>query len=135
MANTPSDNKLKKYIHIGIVHRANNYYRKKVTDSTRFILTNSGNIQNLKQNSYYIDTPFNLDNDYVNHLNLEEYFDNELLVNAIMQLSHKEKKFLLEKFIFDKGDTELAKERNSSQQAVSIYKKRLLKKIKELMKR
>ena len=29
MANTPSDNKLKKYIHIGIHYHANNYYRKK----------------------------------------------------------------------------------------------------------
>lgn len=135
MTNTPGDNKLKKYIHIGIIHQANNYYRKKIKDSTRFILTNSGNIQYLNQNSSYIDTPFNLDSDAVDYQNLEELFDNQLLVNAIMQLSHKEKKFLLEKYIFEKGDTELAKERDTSQQAVSIYKKRLLKKIKELMKR
>lgn len=29
MANTPSDNKIKKYLRIGIHYHANNYYRKK----------------------------------------------------------------------------------------------------------
>lgn len=132
MANTPSDNKLKKYIHIGIHYHANNYYRKKSNYSTRSILTD---FQDITPDSFYTDNYFNLGNMSVIDLkNLEEYFENEMLITAIKRLNLKEKKFLLEKYVAKKSDTELAKEKKLSQQAISIYKKRLLKKLKGLMK-
>ncbi|MBC1932344.1 hypothetical protein [Listeria seeligeri] len=132
MANTPSDNKLKKYIHIGIHYHANNYYRKKSNYSTRSILTD---FQDITPDSFYTDNYFNLSNMSVIDLkNLEEYFEDEMLITAIKRHNLKEKKFLLEKYVVKKSDTELAKEKKLSQQAISIYKKRLLKKLKGLMK-
>lgn len=67
--------------------------------------------------------------------NFETYFEDEMLIKAIKQLNIKEKRFLLEKYVVKKSDTELAKEKEVSQQAISIYKKRLLEKLKGLMKR
>ncbi|EOA7226800.1 TPA: hypothetical protein ACU3U5_002596 [Enterococcus faecalis] len=132
MANTPSDNKLKKYIHIGIHYHANNYYRKKSNYSTRSILTD---FQDITPDSFYMDNYFNLSNmSAIDLKNLEEYFEDEMLITAIKRLNLKEKKFLLEKYVVKKSDTELAKEKKLSQQAISIYKKRLLKKLKGLMK-
>ncbi|MEI5989029.1 hypothetical protein A5881_000516 [Enterococcus termitis] len=133
MANTPSDNKLKKYIHIGIHYHANNYYRKKRNYSNRLIPTD---FQDITFDSSYTDNYFNISKVTLLDLkNLETYFEDEMLINAIKQLNIKEKKFLLEKYVIKKSDTELAKEKEISQQAISIYKKRLLKKLKGLMKR
>ena len=133
MANTLNDNKLKKYIHIGICYHANNYYRKKRNYSTKSILTD---FQDPISESYYTDNYFNLSNvSVINLKNLEEYFEDEMLIKAIKRLTMKEKNFLLEKYIIKKSDTELAKEKKLSQQAISIYKKRLLEKLKGLMKR
>lgn len=133
MADTPSDNKLKKYIHISIHYHANNYYRKKRTYSTRSLLTD---FQDITPDSFYTDNYFNLSNtSVIDFKNLEEYFEDEMLIKAIKQLNTKEKKFLLEKYVVKKSDTELAKKKELSQQAISIYKKRLLKKLKVLMKR
>ena len=68
-------------------------------------------------------------------INIETYFEDEMLIKAIKQLNTKEKRFLLEKYVVKKSDTELAQEKEISQQAISIYKKRLLEKLKKLMKR
>lgn len=133
MANTPSDNKLKKYIHIGIHYHANNYYRKKRNYSTRLLLTD---FQDIRLDSSYTDNYFNIINMPLLDLkNFETYFEDEMLIKAIKQLNIKEKRFLLEKYVVKKSDTELAKEKEVSQQAISIYKKRLLEKLKGLMKR
>lgn len=133
MVNTPSDNKLKKYIHIGIHYHANNYYRKKRNYSTRLLLTD---FQDIRLDSSYTDNYFNIINMPLLDLkNFETYFEDEMLIKAIKQLNIKEKRFLLEKYVVKKSDTELAKEKEVSQQAISIYKKRLLEKLKELMKR
>lgn len=133
MANTPNDNKLKKYIHIGIHYHANNYYRKKNSYLARAILTD---FQDFDPINFSIDSYFVLTNiQMIDKKNLEEYFDNEQLIQAVKELSEKEKNFLFEKFIVGKSDTVIAKEKNLSQQAISIYKKRLLKKLKVLMKR
>lgn len=133
MVNTPSDNKLKKYIHIGIHYHANNYYRKKRNYSTRLLLTD---FQDIRLDSSYTDNYFNIINMPLLDLkNFETYFEDEMLIKAIEQLNIKEKRFLLEKYVVKKSDTELAKEKEVSQQAISIYKKRLLEKLKELMKR
>ncbi|EHK9981755.1 sigma-70 family RNA polymerase sigma factor [Enterococcus faecalis] len=133
MVNTPSDNKLKKYIHIGIHYHANNYYRKKRNYSTRLILTD---FQDIRLDSSYTDNYFNIINMPLLDLkNFEMYFEDEMLIKAIKQLNIKEKRFLLEKYVVKKSDTELAKEKEVSQQAISIYKKRLLEKLKGLMKR
>lgn len=133
MANTPNDNKLKKFIHVGIHYHANNYYRKKRNYSTRLILTD---FQNIEPNSFYTDSYFNCNNvTAIDSKYLEKYFEDEMLFNAIKQLNLKEKEFLLEKYVEKKSDTELAQEKEITQQAISIYKKRLLKKLKELMKR
>ncbi|MGF3142095.1 hypothetical protein ACQV2S_05435 [Facklamia sp. P13064] len=133
MASTPSDNKLKKYIHIGIHYHANNYYRKKRNYSTRLLLTD---FQDIMLDSSYTDNYFNITNMPLLDLkNLETYFENEMLMKAIKQLNIKEKRFLLEKYVIKKSDTELAQEKEISQQAISIYKKRLLEKLKGLMKR
>lgn len=59
MANTPSDNKLKKYIHIGIHYHANNYYRKKRNYSTRLLLTD---FQDIRLDSSYTDNYFSIIN-------------------------------------------------------------------------
>ncbi|MDR0922538.1 MAG: hypothetical protein LBM95_09170 [Lactobacillales bacterium] len=133
MANTPSDNKLKKYIHIGIHYHANNYYRKKRNYSARLILTD---FQDIILDSSYTDNYFNVINMPLLDLKkLETYFEDEMLIKAIKQLNIKEKRFLLEKYVVKKSDTELAQEKEISQQAISIYKKRLLEKLKVLMKR
>ncbi|EMW5903046.1 sigma-70 family RNA polymerase sigma factor [Enterococcus faecium] len=133
MASTPSDNKLKKYIHIGIHYHANNYYRKKRNYSTRLLLTD---FQDIMLDSSYTDNYFNITNMPLLDLkNLETYFEDEMLMKAIKQLNIKEKRFLLEKYVIKKSDTELAQEKEISQQAISIYKKRLLEKLKGLMKR
>ncbi|EIA6645327.1 sigma-70 family RNA polymerase sigma factor [Enterococcus faecalis] len=133
MANTPSDNKLKKYIHISIHYHANNYYRKKRNYSNRLIPTD---FRDITLDSSYTENYFNISKVTLLDLkNLETYFEDEMLINAIKQLNIKEKKFLLEKYVIKKSDTELAKEKEISQQAISIYKKRLLKKLKGLMKR
>lgn len=133
MANTPSDNKLKKYIHIGIHYHANNYYRKKRNYSNRLLLTD---FQDIRLDSSYTDNYFNIINMPLLDLkNFETYFEDEMLIKAIKQLNIKEKRFLLEKYVVKKSDTELAKEKEISQQAISIYKKRLLEKLKGLMKR
>lgn len=133
MVNTPSDNKLKKYIHIGIHYHANNYYRKKRNYSTRQLLTD---FQDIRLDSSYTDNYFNIINMPLLDLkNFETYFEDEMLIEAIKQLNIKEKRFLLEKYVVKKSDTELAKEKEVSQQAISIYKKRLLEKLKVLMKR
>ncbi|EAA0025523.1 hypothetical protein EFX44_15195, partial [Listeria monocytogenes] len=72
MANTPTDNKLKKYIHIGIHFHANNYYRKKKNYSTRLILTD---FHDIKFDFSYTDNYFNLSNIPIIDLrNLETYF-------------------------------------------------------------
>jgi RNA polymerase sigma factor (sigma-70 family) len=133
MDNTPSDNKLKKYIHIGIHYHANNYYRKKRNYSTRLLLTD---FQDITLDSSYTDNYFNIINMPLLDLkNFETYFEDEMLIKAIKQLNIKEKRFLLEKYVVKKSDTQLAKEKEISQQAISIYKKRLLEKLKGLMKR
>ncbi|HBI7177927.1 TPA: sigma-70 family RNA polymerase sigma factor [Listeria monocytogenes] len=133
MANTPNDNKLKKFIHIGIHYHANNYYRKKRNYSTRLILND---FQDITPDYFYTDSYFNLNNlTTIDLKNFEKYFEDEMLIKAIKRLSIKEKRFLLEKYVAKKSDTELAQEKNLSQQAISIYKKRLLEKLKGLMKR
>lgn len=133
MANTPSDNKLKKYIHIGIHYHANNYYRKKRNYSAKLFLTD---FQDITLDSSYTDNYFNIINmPLLDLINIETYFEDEMLIKAIKQLNTKEKRFLLEKYVVKKSDTELAQEKEISQQAISIYKKRLLEKLKKLMKR
>ena len=133
MVNIPSDNKLKKYIHIGIHYHANNYYRKKRNYSIRLLLTD---FQDITLDSSYTDNYFNIINMPLLDLkNFETYFEDEMLIKAIKQLNIKEKRFLLEKYVVKKSDTQLAKEKEISQQAISIYKKRLLEKLKRLMKR
>ena len=133
MANTPSDNKLKKYIHIGIHYHANNYYRKKRNYSAKLLLTD---FQDIRLDSSYTDNYFNIINmPLLDLINIETYFEDEMLIKAIKQLNTKEKRFLLEKYVVKKSDTELAQEKEISQQAISIYKKRLLEKLKKLMKR
>ena len=97
MASTPSDNKLKKYIHIGIHYHANNYYRKKRNYSTRLLLTD---FQDIMLDSSYTDNYFNITNMPLLDLkNLETYFEDEMLMKAIKQLNIKEKRFLLEKYV------------------------------------
>ena len=124
MANTPSDNKLKKYIHIGIHYHANNYYRKKRNYSAKLLLTD---FQDITLDSSYTDNYFNIINmPLLDLINIETYFEDEMLIKAIKQLNTKEKRFLLEKYVVKKSDTELAQEKEISPQAISIYKKRLL---------
>lgn len=133
MADTPSDNKLEKYIHIGIHYHANNYYRKKRKYSNKLLLTD---FQDITLDSSYTDNYFNIINmPSLDLKNFETYFEDEMLIKAIKQLNIKEKRFLLEKYVVKKSDTELAQEKEISQQAISIYKKRLLEKLKGLIKR
>lgn len=132
MANIPNDNKIKKYLHIGIHYHANNYYRKRKNYKIRSVLTDFQEIDSnlfLMNNSSKIPTVQTLESK-----DFEDYFDSIPLTVAIKNLTTKEKDFLFEKFILRKSDTELAREKNLTQQAISIYKKRLLKKVKVLMK-
>ncbi|MFO7176303.1 hypothetical protein QJS77_12565 [Enterococcus faecium] len=109
MASTPSDNKLKKYIHIGIHYHANNYYRKKRNYSTRLLLTD---FQDIMLDSSYTDNYFNITNMPLLDLkNLETYFEDEMLMKAIKQLNIKEKRFLLEKYVIKKVILNLHKKR------------------------
>ncbi|EDO1241680.1 sigma-70 family RNA polymerase sigma factor [Listeria monocytogenes] len=68
-------------------------------------------------------------------MNLQNFTENEALSNAIEQLNFKEKQLLYEKYIQCKTDSEISKNLNISRQGVSIFRKRLLKKLEELLKR
>ena len=95
MANTPSDNKLKKYIHIGIHYHANNYYRKKRNYSAKLLLTD---FQDITLDSSYTDNYFNIINmPLLDLINIETYFEDEMLIKAIKQLNTADCKIKLDK--------------------------------------
>lgn len=79
MDNTPSDNKLKKYIHIGVLHyHANNYYKKKRNYSTRLLFTY---FHDITLDSSYTYNYFNIINmSSLDLKNFETYFEDELLI-------------------------------------------------------
>lgn len=66
--------------------------------------------------------------------NLQNFTENDHLSSALSHLSYKEKKLLFEKYVRCKTDNEIAKNLNISRQAVSISKKRILKKLKHSLK-
>ena len=68
-------------------------------------------------------------------MNLENFAENEALSRAIEQLNFKEKKQLYEKYIQCKTDSEIARIFDISRQGVSIFRKRLLKKLEVFLKR
>ncbi|EGO6113591.1 sigma-70 family RNA polymerase sigma factor [Enterococcus faecalis] len=68
-------------------------------------------------------------------MNLENFTENEALSRAIEQLNLKEKKLLYEKYIQCKTDSEIARTFDISRQGVSIFRKRLLKKLEVFLKR
>ncbi|EAK9250446.1 sigma-70 family RNA polymerase sigma factor [Listeria monocytogenes] len=68
-------------------------------------------------------------------MNLEKFAENEALSRAIEQLNFKEKKLLYEKYIQCKTDSEIARIFDISRQGVSIFRKRLLKKLEVFLKR
>lgn len=73
MANNLSDNKIKKYLHIGIHYHANNYYRKKNNYSTKSILTD---FQDFDHSLFSMDNYFKLTNLHAKHSHdFEDYFE------------------------------------------------------------
>ncbi|MBA5263044.1 sigma-70 family RNA polymerase sigma factor [Enterococcus hirae] len=68
-------------------------------------------------------------------MNLENFTENEALSRAIEQLNLKEKKLLYEKYIQCKTDSEIARTFDISRQGVSIFRKKLLKKLEVFLKR
>lgn len=127
-----TDNQIKKYLYLGIHYHANNYYRKQSNYSSKVTLIDFQDLDNWhyshKNYSEFSDiTSINNFFDFINQL------ENDSLITTLVHLSDKEKAFIFEKFFLQKTDTEIAKEKDLSQQAVSLYKKRLLKKIKQFM--
>ncbi|EGO5016486.1 sigma-70 family RNA polymerase sigma factor [Enterococcus faecalis] len=129
LVNPENDNLIKKYIQNGMIFEANNYYRKKAHYHQRYFLLESEQLER------YFEPFIDLGFDTTEQPELDNFFENERLLYAINQLSEKEKRFLRKKFIEEKTDMEIAKEQSVTQQAVSIYKKRLLGKLKGYMKR
>lgn len=127
--NPESDNLIKKYIQNGMIFEANNYYRKKARYNQRYFLLESEQLES------YLEPFTDLNFNKIEQLEIDALFENERLLHAINQLSDKEKQFLRKKFIEEKSDKEISKEQTVTQQAVSIYKKRLLRKLKGYMKR
>lgn len=62
---------------------------------------------------------------------LEETFSCPVMHRAIQRLTKKEKEVLVEAYLKDLTDTEIAKKNNVSQQAISKLRNRALKKIQE----
>ncbi|EAC3312910.1 hypothetical protein ACTBNQ_001390 [Listeria monocytogenes] len=120
------------YINQVIKRSALAYYRKKVLYHQR---------NSLYPEFYELTTPYYdsiLDLDSLSILNvdcLEDYVDNKGLALSLEHLTHKEKQFIYEKYILCKTDKEIAIQFNITRQGVSIFKKRILKKISHHYKR
>lgn len=76
----------------------------------------------------------------INHENLEsqstlleDIVTNERLFSIIKSLTEKEKNVLIQRYIFDFTDTQIAEKLSVSQQAVSKMRKRALNKLKKLI--
>lgn len=127
-----TDNQIKKYLYLGIHYHANNYYRKQNNYLSKVTLIDFQDLDNW-QYSYKNYSEFSDIIPVCNFFDFINQLENDSLTTTLAQLSDKEKAFVFEKFFLQKTDTEIAIEKKLSQQAVSLYKKRLLKKIKQFM--
>ncbi|WP_019913614.1 sigma-70 family RNA polymerase sigma factor [Paenibacillus sp. HW567] len=72
---------------------------------------------------------------FSNDAHLESIASSSLLYNGMLLLTMKEKEVLVESYINSLSDTEIAKKKNISQQAISKTRKNALKKLREFMTR
>ncbi|HCJ4447719.1 TPA: sigma-70 family RNA polymerase sigma factor [Listeria innocua] len=120
------------YINQVIKRSALAYYRKKLLYQQR----NSLYPEFYELTAPYHDSVLDLDSLSIMNVNhLEDYIDNKKLALSLGHLKHKEKQFIYEKYILCKTDKEIAIQFNITRQGVSIFKKRILKKISHYYKR
>lgn len=122
-----------RYIQQSIRNTSNAFLKKKHTYSNNYFSTDI--LEDLIVNNSY-DQYLLLDSITESEINiLQNFTENEKLSKAIERLSFKEKKLIYEKYIQCKTDNEIATSFSISRQGVSIYKKRVLKKLEEFLKR
>jgi RNA polymerase sigma factor (sigma-70 family) len=121
---------LTKYFEKVIRHAAINYYKKKSLRLEKEILEEDATIVELMQEN----TSKEIDNS--NHLSTNLPFDieNEKLNQAIVNLTAREKLFLMEKFVYEKTDRQIGEIFLISRQGVTNLKHRLYQKLRRSLK-
>ncbi|MBU5356060.1 sigma-70 family RNA polymerase sigma factor [Paenibacillus silvae] len=71
----------------------------------------------------------------LNSTEIEEMFSNPILFKAVQRLTKKEKEVLLQAYLMEMPDTQIAHNKNVSQQAVSKLRTKALKKIRDYASR
>lgn len=121
---------LTKYFEKVIRHAAINYYKKKSfrleneileEDATIIELMKEGTLKRINDfDLFSLDTPF--------------YVENEKLNKALMNLTVREKLFLIEKFVSEKTDRQIGEVLHISRQGVTNLKHRLYQKLRKSIK-
>jgi RNA polymerase sigma factor (sigma-70 family) len=116
---------LTKYFEKVIRHAAINYYKKKSLRLEKEILEEDTTIIELMQE----DKSKEIDNS-----NLPFDIENEKLNQAVVNLTAREKLFLLEKFVYEKTDRQIGEVFHISRQGVTNLKHRLYQKLRRSLK-
>lgn len=116
---------LTKYFEKVIRHAAINYYKKKSLRLEKEILEEDTTIIELMQE----DKSKEIDNS-----NLPFDIENEKLNQAVVNLTAREKLFLLEKFVYEKTDRQIGEVLHISRQGVTNLKYRLYQKLRRSLK-
>lgn len=122
---------LTKYFEKVFCHAAINYYKKKSLRLEKEILEEDTTIIELMQE----DTSKEIDNFNCLSLNFPFDIENEKLNHAVVNLTAREKLFLLEKFVSEKTDHQIGEVLHISMQGVTNLKHRLYQKLRRSIKR
>lgn len=121
---------LTKYFEKVIRHAAINYYKKKSFRLEKEILEEDTTIIELIQE----DISKEFDNSNRLSLNLPFDIENDKLNQAIVNLTAREKLFLIEKFVYEKTDRQIGEVLHISRQGVTNLKHRLYQKLRRSLK-
>lgn len=120
---------LTKYFSKVICNAASNYYKKKFHYVEKEYLSDTI-FENIKETVSF-------EEDIINSIMFEEsminIFSNEDIIEFVLTLNEREKEILIEKFIFERTDEEIAKLFGISRQGITNMKLRLYKKLKETL--
>lgn len=121
---------LTKYFEKVIRHAAINYYKRKSLRLEKEILEEDTTIIELMQE----ETSKEIDNSNCLSLNFPFDIENEKLNHAVVNLTAREKLFLLEKFVYEKTDRQIGEVLHISRQGVTNLKHRLYQKLRRSLK-
>ncbi|HGM4083175.1 TPA: sigma-70 family RNA polymerase sigma factor [Listeria monocytogenes] len=118
---------LTKYFNKVICNAATNYYKKKFRYAEKEYSTDT-----IIENS---EESISFEEDIIQSILMEDsemnIFSHEGIAELTSALNEREKKFLIDKFIFEKTDKEIGKSIGISRQGVTNMKLRLYKKLKK----